>query len=96
MPGTLLLWVFFQNWYLIEWHLLTFSSLFLGRRLAWSVLRALISALTPSQWTASFVIVARSLATLGVLSALFYTTYLIVQRHPLVNMLYLAYPYERQ
>jgi hypothetical protein len=76
----------------MEWHLILFASLFLGRRIVWNAVRWIITLVTPPQWTQSFVIVSRSMATFGVLSALFYTTYMIVQRHPIVNLLYLAYP----
>jgi len=80
------------NWFLVEWHLITFAAILLGRRMAWTFVRWLIGLVTPSQWTASVIMVVRSLSTLAILSGLFVTTYQIMQRHPMVNMLYLTYP----
>ena len=48
----------------------------------------------PAQWAPSIILVARSLTTLAILCGLFVTTYQIMQRHPMVNMLYLTYPYD--
>ena len=95
LPNTfsvLSLFFFFQNWYLIEWHLLSFAGVFLGRRLAWSALKALISVLTPTRWAPSFVIVARALITMSVPAALFFLIYFKMGQYPMINLLYLAYP----
>ncbi len=82
----------FQNWYLIEWHLLTFAGIFLGRRLLWSCFKFLIGCLTPAAWTQSFVIVGRSLVTLAVPVSLFFLIYFKMGQYPMINLLYLAYP----
>ena len=81
------------NWYLIEWHLLTFAAVFLGRRLLWNLLRAAISRLTPAAWTQSFVVVGRALVTAAVPAALFFLIYAKMGQYPMINLLYLAYPY---
>jgi len=80
------------NWFLVEWHLIAFAAILLGRRIAWTFVRWIISQVTPSQWAPSILLVARSLTTLAILCGLFVTTYQIMQRHPMVNMLYLTYP----
>lgn len=80
------------NFYLIDPLLIVFSCVVLVRRVAWTMLRKCLTLTVPSVWLQSFVIVARSLTTLTVLTALLYMAYRIVQRHPIVNILYLAYP----
>jgi hypothetical protein len=42
--------------------------------------------------TESFVLVLRSLTTFVILISLLFLAHLIVQHHPIVNILYLAYP----
>lgn len=80
------------NFYLIDPQLIYFSALLLGRRLVWNVERKVIVGLSPLHWIASVVLVARSLTTLFILTGLLYLAYGIMQQHPVVNMLYLAYP----
>ncbi|TRY67099.1 hypothetical protein TCAL_14696 [Tigriopus californicus] len=81
-----------SNWYLIEWNIISFATLFLGRRIIWLCLKGLITLITPSNWSQSFIIVARSLASLGILVNLFYIIYVILLKYPLVNLFCLIYP----
>jgi hypothetical protein len=44
------------------------------------------------RWTASFVVVARSLLTLFIPLSLFFLIYFKMRDYPMINLLYLAYP----
>lgn len=80
------------NWYLIEWNIISFATLFLGRRIIWLCIKGLITLITPSNWSQSFIIVARSLASFAILMNLFYIIYVILLKYPLVNLFCLIYP----
>eukprot|EP00095_Tigriopus_kingsejongensis_P002090 maker-scaffold244_size240795-snap-gene-0.18 protein:Tk02090 transcript:maker-scaffold244_size240795-snap-gene-0.18-mRNA-1 annotation:"hypothetical protein L798_12768" len=80
------------NWYLIEWNIIYFACIFLGRRILWLGIKSLIMLVTPTPWTASFIIVARSLTSLSILVSLFYIIYVILLKYPLVNLFGLVYP----
>lgn len=82
----------FQNWYLIEWQLVNFAGILLSRRLIWWLIKGMIQLVTPAHWTQSFVIVARSVTSLGILVTLFVLLYHTMQKYPILNLLYLVYP----
>ena len=69
-----------------------FSLLVLVRRLVWTLIKKGIYVLIPAGWTESFILVLRSLTTFFILISLLFLAHLIVQHHPVVNILYLAYP----
>ena len=80
------------NFYLIDPILIVFSICILSRRVVWTLLKKFISKTLPSSWAQSCIIIIRSLLTFFVIVSLLYTAYVIVQKHHLVNILYLAYP----
>ena len=69
-----------------------FSICILSRRVIWTLIKKLIGKIMPSNWAQSFIIIIRSLLTFNIIVGLLYTAYVIVQKHHLVNILYLAYP----
>lgn len=81
-----------MNFYLIDPILIAFSIIILSRRVVWTLTKKFLSKALPSAWVQSFVIVIRSVLTLVILLSLLIMTYVIVQKHHLVNILYLAYP----
>ncbi len=80
------------NFYLIDPILIVFSTIILGRRLVWTLLKCVLLKTLPPSWAQSFIIVLRSVLTMVVLFALLIMTYIIVNKYNLVNILYLAYP----
>ena len=80
------------NFYLIDPILIVFSICILSRRVVWTLIKKIISKTLPSNWAQSCIIIIRSLLTFFVIVSLLYTAYVIVQKHHLVNILYLAYP----
>ena len=80
------------NFYLIDPILIVFSIFILSRRVLWTLIKKLIVKIMPSNWAQSCIIIFRSLLTFNIIVSLLYTAYVIVQKHHLVNILYLAYP----
>jgi len=80
------------NFYLIDPILIVFSICILSRRVIWTLIKKLIGKIVPSNWAQSCIIITRSLLTFNIIVGLLYTAYVIVQKHHLVNILYLAYP----
>lgn len=81
-----------MNFYLIDPILIAFSITILFRGVLWTFMKKMLTLTLPNNWIQAFVIVMRSILTFLVLLVLFLMSYYIVQRHPLVNILYLAYP----
>ncbi len=80
------------NWYLVEWRLAAFVGLFLGRRLLWNSLKAMIGLAVPASLTQSFIIVGRSLTSLTILVSLFGVIYATLADYSVLSLLCLVYP----
>ena len=80
------------NFYLIDPILIVFSLCILSGRVVWTLIKKIISKTLPLNWSQSCTIIMKSLLTFFVILSLLYTAYVIVQKHHLVNILYLAYP----
>lgn len=81
-----------MNFYLVDPVLIVFSVSILSRRMLWTMIKKILNKSLPSNWTQSFIIVFRSMMTMSVLLSLLVMVYVIVQKHHLVNILYLVYP----
>ena len=81
-----------MNFYLIDPILIVFSICILSRRVMWTLTKKIINKTMPTGWVQSFVIVIRSVLTMIVLFSLLVMAYIIVQKHHLLKILYLAYP----
>ena len=82
-----------MNFYLIDPNIILFSIIVLSRRVLWTSIKKLLQKSLSKSWLPSFVIVIRSLLTLVILISLLVLAYIIVNRHHLINILYLAYPW---
>lgn len=81
-----------MNFYLIDPTIIVFSIIVLSRRVVWTLTKKILSRTLSQSWLPSFVIVIRSVLTMAILISLLVLAYIIVNRHHLINILYLAYP----